>query len=454
MNRNEEYQTLLSQLEQETPAALDACVEKARKRARRHRGWGTSLVSLGGVAAAFVLLVNTSVPFAMACARIPGLRELTAAVAFSPSLKTAVENDYVQLIGQTQTADGITLKMEYLIFDPTQLHFFFTVDGGDYDSFHVYPSISGPDGEELEGYGITSAMSLPGELSDFGVTFNEGFRAPEALKLTCRVTGHRERTGVAPADSSAHDPETHREPEVIARFTFDLTLDPRFTAPGRTLPIEQWVTVDGQRLLIRSLEINPTHARLTVVSDEANTAWCKGLDFYLSDAGGNRYGPGSRASSGSNLISSGSGEEGVVIYYLDSPHFDGRAPYTLHITGADWLDKDRAWVRVDLDKGAAQGLPDGVELVSARREPNGDVALSFSSPGHGNGQLFSWDYRDPEGRDLTITSGGHSRLTDDDGQEYEEQYIILPDYSFDTVELKLSRTRTAELDPEVTLEIE
>ena len=397
MNRNEEYQTLLSQLEQETPPPLGGCVERARKKARRRRGWGTSLASLGGVAAAFVLLVNTSVPFAMACARIPGLRELTAAVAFSPSLKTAVENDYVQLIGQTQTADGITLKMEYLIFDPTQLHFFFTVDGGDYDSFHVYPSISGPDGEELEGYGITSAMSLPGELSDFGVTFNEGFRAPEALKLTCRVTGHRERTGVAPADSSAHDPETHREPEVIARFTFDLILDPRFTAPGRTLPIEQWVTVDGQRLLIRSLEINPTHARLTVVSDEANTAWCKGLD---------------------------------------------------------WLDKDRAWVRVDLDKGAAQGLPDGVELVSARREPNGDVALSFSSPGHGNGQLFSWDYRDPEGRDLTITSGGHSRLTDDDGQEYEEQYIILPDYSFDTVELKLSRTRTAELDPEVTLEIE
>ena len=60
-------------------------MEKARKRARRHRGWGTSLASLGGVAAAFVLLVNTSVPFAMACARIPGLRELTAAAAFSPS---------------------------------------------------------------------------------------------------------------------------------------------------------------------------------------------------------------------------------------------------------------------------------------------------------------------------------------------------------------------------------
>lgn len=453
MNRNEEYQALLAQLEA-TPAALEDCVAKAQKRSRRRRGWKTSLASLGGVAAAFVLMVNVSAPFAMACSRIPGLRELAAAVAFSPSLKTAVENDYVQLIGQTQTADGITLKMEYLIFDPTQLHFFFTVDGGDYDSFHVYPSISGPDGEELEGYGITSAMSLPGELSDFGVTFNEGFRAPEALKLTCRVTGHRERTGVAPADSSAHDPETHREPEVIARFTFDLALDPRFTAPGRTLPIEKWVTVDGQRLLIRSLEINPTHARLTVVSDEANTAWCKGLDFYLSDAGGNRYGPGSRASSGSNLISSGTGEEGVVVYYLESPHFTGKPPYTLHITGVDWLDKDRAWVSIDLNSGAAQGLPENTRFISARRQSNGDVELTFSSQGPGDSQLFSWDYRDPEGNELQFTSGGYSNTEDDDGIKRQEYYFTLPDYPYDQVELKLSRTRTAELDPEVTLEIE
>ena len=65
MNRNEEYQALLSQLKA-APTALEDCVAKAQKRSRRRRGWKTSLASLGGVAAAFVLMVNVSAPFAMA----------------------------------------------------------------------------------------------------------------------------------------------------------------------------------------------------------------------------------------------------------------------------------------------------------------------------------------------------------------------------------------------------
>ena len=99
MNRNEEYFALLAQLEREAPASLEDCGERARKKARSRRGWRVSLASLGGIAAAFVLMVNLSIPFAMACARIPGLRELTAAVAFAPSLKAAVQNDFIPDIG-------------------------------------------------------------------------------------------------------------------------------------------------------------------------------------------------------------------------------------------------------------------------------------------------------------------------------------------------------------------
>ena len=454
MNRKEEYQLLLSQLEQETPASLDDCVKKARHRARARRGWRASLTSLGGIAAAFVLAVNVSVPFAMACSRVPGLRELTAAVAFSPSLKAAVQNDFVQYIGQSQTADGITLKLEHLIFDATQLHFFFTVDGEGYDSFHVYPTISGPDGEELEGYSITSAMSLPGELCDFGVNFTAGFQPPQALRLTCQVTGQKEQQGmaVAPADSSVHAPRPGREPEVIAQFTFDLALDPRFTAPGQTIPMEKWVTVEGQRLLLRSLEIYPTHARLTVVSDEDNTAWCKGLDFCLTDAKGDRYEPGSRASSGSSLISHGTGEENEVVYYLESPHFTGKAPYTLHITGAKWLDKDRAWTTIDLNDQTGQGLPDGVEVLSAQWRGK-DVELTFSGVSQEGGSLFSWDYRDPEGNERTLSSGGYATHTGEDGAGHQEWYFTLSDYPWDTVSLKLSYTRSGTLAEPISVEI-
>lgn len=453
MNRNEEYRQLLSQLEQETPAALEGCVERARKKARRRRGWRTSLTSLGGVAAAFVLMVNLSTPFALACARIPGLRELTAAVALSPSLKAAVENDFVQLIGQSQTADGITLDLEYLIFDRAQIHFFFTIEGEEYDNFHVYPAISEPDGEKMDGYSITTFTASAGELSDFSIDFQGGFQAPQALRLTCKVTGREEHIAnePAPADSSIHSPAPRREPEFIAQFTFDLELDPRFTAPGRTFDLQEWVTVDHQRLLIESLEVNPTHARLAVLFDGDNTAWCNGLDFYLTDAKGNRYDMGSRATSGSSLVSNGSAEEGEIIYYLESPHFTGKPPYTLHITGATWLDKGRDWVRVELDRGTAQGLPEGAELVTAQRQGE-DVLLSFSSS-YQKKQLFSWTYRTPEGEERSLNSASSSSLEREDGTVIHTDEFLLPSYPWSTVEMRLYYTRIVSLPQEVTLEI-
>ena len=119
MTRNEEYQALLQELET-TPAALDGAVERAlrrRKRDRRLRLFGVPAGSLAACFAAFVLLVNLFPPFARACGSVPVLRELAQAVAWSPSLSAAVENDYVQPIGQSQTVNGVTATVEYVIVD-------------------------------------------------------------------------------------------------------------------------------------------------------------------------------------------------------------------------------------------------------------------------------------------------------------------------------------------------
>ena len=54
--------------------------------------------------------------------------ELAQAVAWSPSLSAAVENDYVQPIGQSQTVNGVTATVEYVIVDRKQLSIFYTLD--------------------------------------------------------------------------------------------------------------------------------------------------------------------------------------------------------------------------------------------------------------------------------------------------------------------------------------
>ena len=82
MNRMEEYQALLAELEQ-TPEALESTVSKALTRRnalqKRWRIAGTSLGSLAACFAGFVLLVNLSVPFARACGHIPVLADLAIA---------------------------------------------------------------------------------------------------------------------------------------------------------------------------------------------------------------------------------------------------------------------------------------------------------------------------------------------------------------------------------------
>lgn len=458
MNRNEEFTALLAQLDaQGVPAALDGSVERAARRARRHsrrRDWGAALASLGGMAAAFALMVNLSVPFAMACKRVPFLKDLAAAVALSPSLKAAVENDYIQYVGQEQTVNGVTLKLEYLILDQMQINFFYTLSGGDFDHYLLSANLLGPDGEGLHGYGLTSGTARPGEMADFNANFNEGYQAPERFQVRCQVEGIRDfaESAEAPVEGHTGDPQPEGARNIVAEFTFDLTLDPRLTAPGETLELNKWVEVDSQRLCLETLEINPTHARLKVSFDPDNTAWCKGLQFYLTDAKGSRYEDGSRSGSSGILISTGGDEEnGQVYYYLESPYFSGKGPYTLHIMGANWLDKGKEWVKFDLETGDAENLPEGFRFVEAQREGE-NVRLTVAVPDVGQSG-FNWDYRDPEGTEYRLNEGSYYSRKLEDGTTVKCDEFVLPDYPFSTVEMKLSYTRMAELDRPIEVEL-
>ena len=124
MDRMEEYRLLLDELEQ-TPSGLESALPRARARYRRRRLSRWIAAPAGSVAAmfaVFVLLVNLVTPFALACSNIPILKELTAAVAFSPSLKAAIEHEYVQRVVQSQTDGDVTMKVEYLIVDQKQVN--------------------------------------------------------------------------------------------------------------------------------------------------------------------------------------------------------------------------------------------------------------------------------------------------------------------------------------------
>lgn len=412
MNRNEEYAALRASIEE--PPQLAYTVTRALKRngksRRRVRLFGVPAGSLAVCFLGFMLLVNLFPPFARACGNLPVLRELAKAVAWSPSLSAAVEHDYVQPVGQEQSENGITARVEYLIVDQKQLEIFYTLASDRYDQLEADASVKMPDG--LGGFGSTSgSYGVPnGELRQMTVSFMER-DVPERLTLTLNVyqnvyedDGAEPKTNEESMEEAYFAPQTH-DPNILAAFSFELSFDPWFTAQGEVVAVNQTFQIDGQTLILKQAEIYPTHLRLDFGYAPENTAWLKGLEFYMENEREERFDPVRNG-----LVSTGEASSpSNVTYWMDSTYFSKSKVLTLYITQARWLDKDRENIRLNLTTGEHDLLPDDTELIEIQRFTPGYL-LTFQGTQYRDGLMYSlWNgYLDAAGEEQSFSSSGSS----------------------------------------------
>lgn len=453
MNRNEEYQALLQELEA-TPPALDGTAERAlrrRRRDRRLRLFGVPAGSLAACFIAFVLLVNLFPPFARACGNVPVLRALAQAVAWSPSLSAAVENDYVQPIGQSQTVNGITATIEYVIVDQKQVNIFLTLEG-DYETL----TAEMPEFTPKQCCSVLGADTgqAPGTLLRFSLDYQDS-DVPDRFTMTFGVTGesgkeefpdptppHAEQS---PQDAMLEE-SPERVPDILATFNFDLAFDPTYTAQGELVPVNSTFQLDGQTLTVTEVEVYPTHVRVNVEGDPDNTAWLKDLDFCLENEDGERF------DSISNGVSATGDPDTPAMksFRLESPYFADSAHLTLHITGATWLDKNRERVRADLKNGTMQWLPEGVTVQAMQHRENGWVlTFDVTTPANTHNQVFESRYFDEDGTEHSMDNYGWSVLD----EEHAEVYLPLKDCHQDTVWICPRWSHTTQAEVPVTIPI-
>jgi hypothetical protein len=441
MDRLEEYRALLQELET-TPARLESAVPRARARVRRQklrRAVGMPLAGLAAACVCFVLLVNVSAPFAAACADLPFLKELAQVVSFNPSLSAAVEHHWVQSVGQTQSANGAEMTVEYLIVDQKQLNIFYTTGGDAAPRYQVDMDLLDAEGGELSGYFLSCFEAKEnGVLQTASVDFLDG-AMPDALRLVCSLIP----LSAEPTEATvpAEDDETPEQSDPAAVLTFDLSLDPNFTQQSRTIPVGQWLELDGQRVLLKEVEIYPTHIQVNLEDDPDNTAWLVGLDFYVQDTGGQRY----ETPSGVTAIGSPNSPF-TGSYRLDSSFFSQDQGLTLVLTGARWLDKDKQWANVDLITGETDALPGEYTLVQITRT-QGDVELTLRAPIDDRGTVVPVQgWRSPDGQE-----GDFDGWRGYNTEEFADTRVTLKDYPWDSVELKLSYTRETAFAAPVTV---
>lgn len=459
MDRMQEFESLFNQ---PVPPALERSVQRARAKhraARRGKLFGVPLASLAGAAAAFALLVNLSAPFALAASRVPFLKGLTAAVALSPSLRAAVEHDYVQYVGRSQTVNGITMTVEYLIVDQKQVNIFYTLESDLYPRLDGNVDLTLPDGtrpQAMVGWGHSEG---DGPLRKITLDFTD-HSVSDALILTCSawpVGGSANTPPDAPTTPTPGE-KSRPSPSAVADFSFTLRLDPGFTAAGEVYELNQIVTLDGQRITVDSVEVYPTHIRLNLRDDAANTAWLKGLDFYLEDEKGNRY----------EKISNGVTATGdpdtpfMASHRLESSYFGDAKHLTVHITGAEWLDKGKEYIDLDIANGTAKNLPQGVTLGKAQRRGDSvDVVLVAQDRGKGSYSILYNGWMDGDGERHHVDRMSFGSSYEEPGAYYDVpipagsfyEAFTLVDCPWDRVKLGVGFSRVSAFASPVELPI-
>ncbi len=436
MNRKNEFEAMIEELNRSAPgleATLDRAYKKKRKRTAKLIACPVS--GLAACFAVFVLLVNFCTPVAYACARIPVLRELAAAVTLSRSLTDAVDNEYVQTMDLSQTKDDIAAEIAYLIVDQKQVNIFYRLYSDKYKKLAANPAIS-CDNEDA-GFYILSNDSIQenGELLSVTVDFTQG-NVPDKLQCTLRVYSNHVDNSQTPADESANgmnSEDVSSGPDYLAEMEFTLEFDPKFTASGKVFPVNKTVILDGQTITVTNIEVYPTHMRVEISESSNNTAWLKNLDFYIETDRGMNFEPVSNGITALGSIDSPS----MVSYRADSPYFYEAEHLKLVITGAKWLRKDMETTYLNLITGEHGELPEGAEFDSARKQ-DGDWVVKFRAEQEEDGtmhRLFGDTFKNSEGNEY-VSNQWRCILGDTDEKgniTYFYDEIPLENYPYDEV---------------------
>ena len=460
MNRNEELKQLCLELEEAIPS-VEISLEKARKRKQRRNLVFRPLGSVAAGFAVFVLLVNFCAPVAYACSKVPVLRELAEAVTFSRSLSDAVEHEYVQEMNLTQTKEGITAEIPYLIVDQKQVNVFYRLYSDEYQNLDADPDVLSAAGEDTGGYTLSSSwFAGDSGLQHITIDYVEGV-VPDSLRLILRVrdlgggTAQEEAPEHAVEDGFQEE-ATEEKPAYLVEFDFLLEFDPTFTETGRVIPLNREVVLDGQTILLESVEIYPSHLRLEVRDVPENTAWLKDLDFYIQTEDGMVF-----SSDISGITATGSVDDdtqSMVSYRAESNYFYEAKELSLVITGAQWLTKDRDRIRIDLVTGESDPLPEDVTFEKAERKGNG-WTVSFRveyREGEPMQQVFSFTAYDAEGKGYEINSCSTSYGEPDENGNYTYYTNRFPlnGYLHDEVWLEPSYTHFWDAAEPVVIEVQ
>lgn len=436
----EQFQNMNEQIQ---PSAELLQATRQRMAAARPCKWVPRLQRLTVTVACTLLIfmgaVNLSPAFASAAAKVPIVRELVLAVSFDPSMKAAIEHNYVQLVKESDSDNGYQIDVEYLVADKANLTVYYKLHGLPKEVEHQYPyyisvELQDENGQELEGYGSTCDGAVEGDvLSCAKFHFTDGGTVPEQVQMVLQVKVDEEalneleqrQNGTYEVSMREDDYRSEMGAELpilkeIAELRVPLSIDHNSLFQVRTIALNKTITVDGQNLTIEKAEIYPTQMRVYWQEDPDNDKWITSLEFALQGQKHHRWETISNGVSGIGVM----GEPRQA--WLESSWFSEVEQYQLELTEISLLPKKAVEVTYDYRTGKCTNLPSYVTLKEATPCDTG-LYLRFyvQSTDKVTSSVFSSNYLDNDGvKQFLHSQGATSNIMGEDEYVFENMFVV------------------------------
>ncbi|MEK4361552.1 DUF4179 domain-containing protein [Paenibacillus sp. FSL M8-0212] len=362
--------------------------QAARKRKSRLR-WYMSSISVAAFILLFTGCIRVSPAFASFVEQLPGMEGIVSMIRQDKGLMMAIDKSLLQQVGVTDEHDGASLTVEGIITDESRMVIFYTMKGmKDSEKFNYDIDLLDENGKDLP---VAFSYASPKPASDknvyedmIDVIFTDGALPPEELSVVFKSR------------------DTASAEEWKLTFPVDKNLT---KGMKKVIPVNQTLTVDGQRIDVKQATLYPTRLVLDVNFDPKNTKKVFGLsDLQLVDEQGRAW----------RTDTSTGGDERSI--YFESMYFSIPKKLTLQGSGFSGLDKKDLNLSLDLKSRQITGGPPGLKMVGSKVEGN-DLIIDFSVAGsmQGGFVLSFENVKDSEGKSYEIpgTSWSSGEGTDD-----------------------------------------
>lgn len=278
-----------------------------------------------------VTSIRVSPAFANAVASIPGMEKIVALIQDNKGLQSAIHNEHYQEIGVVGKSSGITVVVDGIIADETNLVMFYTIEykQNHRSNFVNAYHIKGANGEEVKWGSISPNYADNYETSmvstnSLEISFQEPLTTKDVV-VEFEVIGG------------------YGETEMI-KLPFTIEID---DAKSQVFTLNKEVIVEGQSMKIIDIVIGPVRTAIQIEFDPNNTKEIYGFeDLQIVDEKGEVW-----SSIENGITASYSGTEAdVITYYLQSNYFEEPTKLFLRFNKMMAMDKSDAYIIVDTEK--------------------------------------------------------------------------------------------------------